>query len=194
MILQRRNIFIALGAVIILEIIWAGFTLFKPATINVATQSSVVPTVKQQLSEISLQTPKNQIKVGEKFTVSINISSSKKSDGADLIIKYDPQLLSVETTGLNKIPVIVGTIYSDYPSNNLDEKVGRITVSGITEQRNGVSTNGLFGSLVFRSKAKGRSKVTLDFTPGSTVDSNIIESGTGKDVLEKVNNLEVNIE
>lgn len=190
-LLTRRNIFIALGLVIVLEIIWAGSTLFKEA----AKPSPTIPaqTVAHKPTAVSLSTSKTQLKVGEKLTVSINLSSDKKTDGTDLIITFDPKLLSVETVAQSKSPVIAGNIYSDYPLNSLDQTGGRITVSGITDTPSGVLADGLFGSIVIVGKAPGFTKISLEFSPGSTADSNVTESGTGKDVLEKVSDLEVNI-
>lgn len=186
--LTRKNIFIVFGLIVILELIWASWTLFKPAPPQVATKQAPA---EEKPTIVSLSSPKTTLKVGEDVTVYINISSDKRADGVDLIINYDPKLLSPKTT--DGQPVIAGTIFTDYPQNVLDAKLGRITVSGITAQAGGIIPNGLFGSLVFVAKAPGAAKVSLEFTPQSTIDSNVTETNSGKDVLEKVNNLELNI-
>ncbi len=190
--MTRRNIFIALGIIILLEVSWAAWILTKPIPPPTPVQTIVVSPKKP--ATISLTASKTSLKVGEKVTVSINISSDKKTDGTDLLITYDPKLLSVETVGGTKQPVIAGTIYNDYPLNSVDEKLGRITVSAITDTKGGVLADGLFGSVVFVGKAAGNAQISLDFTPSSTADSNVTESGTGRDVLEKVNNLEMEIQ
>ena len=185
-ILTRRNIFIVLGVVILAEIIWAAWMISKPAKPPQVIKPPDAITMAQPTT-VSLTAAKSSISVGERLTVSINISSSKRTDGADLIITYDPNLLSAQ-------PVIAGTIYSDYPLNSLDQALGRITVSGITDDPSGVLADGLFGSLVFVGKAPGIAKVSLQFSPGSTSDSNVTETGTGRDVLEKVEDLELIIQ
>ncbi len=190
-LLTKRNIFIVLGLVILAEVSWATWILMRPTPPPVQITA---PVVKVKPAIVSLVAPTNTIKVGEKVTVSINISSDKKTDGTDLLITYDPKLLSVETVGGTKQPVIAGTIYNDYPLNSVDEKLGRITVSAITDTKGGVLADGLFGSVVFVGKAAGNAQISLDFTPSSTADSNVTESGTGRDVLEKVNNLEMEIQ
>lgn len=188
--LTKRNIFILLSVVILAEVIWAGWTLFKPTP-----QTSVPPpqVIQPKPTVVALETSKKEVKVGDKFTVSIKVSSDKLSDGSDFIISFDPKLLTIETVGAEKAPVVVGTLYNDYPLNKLDLSLGKITVSGVTTQKDGVKADGLFGSLVFKAKAAGVTQVSLDFSPGKTSDSNVTESGSGKDVLEKVENLEVNI-
>lgn len=190
--LTKRNIFILLSVVILAEVIWAGWTLFKPTPPpELTTQSAVV---QSKPVTITLQSPKTQLSVGEKFTVSINIFSDKLTDGTDLIILYDPKILSVEGQGTAKVPVLLGTLYSDYPINKLDDTAGRITVSGISNKPGGVNPSGLFGSVIFQAKSPGLAKISLDFTAGSTADTNVTETGSGKDVLEKVNNLEIKIQ
>ncbi|MBI2018621.1 hypothetical protein HYS96_02835 [Candidatus Daviesbacteria bacterium] len=183
-LINKKNILILLGAVIVVEVLWAGWTLYQ-------TNRQIVQTVppvatKPQPTQIELRTDKTSVKVGEKFTVSINMLSDKSTDGADLIINYDPKLLLAE-------PLTLGTLYNEYPKNTIDARAGKITVSGISTATDGIKPNGLFGSMVFTAKGQGQSSISLEFTPGSTVDTNIIEQGTGKDILEKVKNVEVTI-
>lgn len=177
-----------IGVVIIGEIIWAGWTLFKPSSPLSVTQQPVVK-VNLKPTVISLQSDKSTLKVGEKVTISINISSTKSTDGTDLIILYDPKLLSVDPT----TPVMLAKLYDDYPVNKVDIESGKITVSGISNKKGGSVPNGLFGSVVFQGKLPGNAKIGLDFTPGSTGDSNITETGSGKDVLETVNTLQLTL-
>lgn len=178
--LTRKNIFIVLGAIIALEIIWAGLTLFKP------TPPVEPPADLSQTSTISLQSSQTNFKVGEKITVDISLSSGKKVDGADILINYDPKILTAR-------PLTPGSIFSDFPTNKVDEAKGSIIVSGITDKSSGVLANGLFGSVQFTAKAAGTARISLEFTPGSTADSNLTESGTGKDILEEVSDLELTI-
>lgn len=190
-LLSKRNIYILFGAAILFEVIWFGWTLLKPTsqptTGTPQTMEASQPTI------ITLSAPTDSLKIGEKITIDINISSNKKTDGTDLVITYDPKLLSVETEGTSKNPVKAGTIYRDFPLNSLESTLGRITISGITDSPDGILANGLFGSIVFQAKSQGVANIVLDFNQGMTTDSNVIESGTGKDLLEKVDNLQINI-
>lgn len=179
--LTRKNIFIVLGVIIALEIIWAGLTLLKP------TPPVEPPAALSQTSIISLQSPQTSLKVGEKITVEINLLSGKKVDGADILINYDPKILTAR-------PLTTGSIFSDFPVSKVDENLGTIIVSGITDKTGGVLAKGLFGSVEFTAKTAGTARISLEFTPGSTADSNLTESGTGKDILEKVNDLQLTIQ
>ncbi len=183
-LLTRRNIFIALGAIIALEVIWAGWFLIQsnqnvPRPV-VSTQAAIQPT------SITLSSDKSEYRVGDEVIVSVTLSSSRKVDGADLIISFDPKVLTAREATL-------GTIFSDYPQNKVDVSLGKVSVSGITSQQGGIVPSGEFGRIAFLVKATGTTKISLDFSLGVTVDTNVIESGTGKDILETVNQLELNI-
>lgn len=151
-------------------------------TPKTTTQANNTPAV------IILSASKPAVKVGESFAVSINISSRKPSDGTDIILLYDPNLLSVESTSGK--PVSVGSIYPEYPINS-DDKKGRIVVSGISSSPEGIIASGLFGTVTFKAKTAGKTIIKLDFTKGSTTDSNVTESGTSSDILEAVQNADV---
>lgn len=191
-LLSIKNIVIVLSTIIIVEVVWAGLSLTKTTPKNPPVSVPVSNTTPNSTNSISLQADKIPTKVGEKVNVSINISSDKKTAGADLIINYDPKLLSVEVVG-SSAPVAKGNIYSDFPLNKVDTKLGKITVSGITDKSGGTIAQGLFGTIVFTAKAPGVAKVFLDFTKGSTADSNITDASSNQDILEKVTDVELNI-
>lgn len=138
---------------------------------------------------IILSTPKTTVSKGEVFTVSINISSKNRSAGTDIIMLYDPTLLSVEEDNSGK-PVQVGSIYQEYPVNK-DDKKGKIIVSGISSQTEGNLASGLFGTVNFKAKTAGKTTINLDFTKGLTTDSNVTASEDSADMLEAIQNVEV---
>ncbi len=140
---------------------------------------------------IILSTAKAAVSKGEVFTVSMNVSSKNRSAGTDIILLYDSSLLSVEADNSGQ-PVQVGSIYQEYPVNK-DDKKGRIIVSGISSQTEGNLASGLFGTVNFKAKAAGKTAIKLDFTKGSTTDSNVTESEGSSDMLEAVQNLEVTV-
>lgn len=171
-----------LGVIIGLEVIWAGWFL----SAQPASTTPVTDQPQLQQTAITLSSSKTEYKVGEQISISINISSSKRVDGADLIITYNPKVLTAK-------PAILGTIFSDYPQNTVDATLGKVSISGITAEPGGVRPEGNFATLNLVAKSAGVARIALDFTPGQTGDTNVSETGTGKDILEKVNELEINI-
>jgi len=182
--LTARNIFMVLGVIIALEVVWAGWSLLKPTTPS-SVPAGVTQTVPQKVS-LTLSSAKAEYKLGEQFVVDIIIYAPKYVDGADLIITYDPKMLTAK-------PATLGKIFSDYPQNTVDASLGRISISGITKQKGGVVPNGEFGKLTFVANAAGATKIAFDFTSGQTVDTNVVESTTNKDILESVNELKLTI-
>lgn len=181
-VLNRKVLLIVFGVIILAEIIWAGWVIYE---MNSQTPKTTV-VVPEKPTQIELQTDQTKVSVGDQFSVFINVSSSRETDGTDLIITYDPKLLSAS-------PLTLGTLYNDYPVNKIDSALGKITVSGISTGVKGIIPNGLFGTIVFKALSSGQAAITLDFAPSSTVDTNVIEKDSGKDVLENVTNLNVTI-
>lgn len=178
------------------EMAWAGWTLTRPLpqkAVSEPVSESAVPSKLEEKTILSLVTPKSGIKVGEKFTVSINVFSVKRTDGIDVVINYDPRILSVVKNSPQGQTVSTGKIYTDYPLNIVDEQLGRIAVSGINSSIDGVIPKGEFGSVVFVPKRPGPTKISFEFTPSNTTDSNVIENKTAKDILDGVQNLDINI-
>ena len=97
------------------------------------------------------------------------------------------------STNATESPVAIGKIYNEYPVNELDQKNGLITVSGISSLTGGVIPNGVFGTILFQAKAAGNAKIFLEFTKNSTNDTNLTDSKTSTDVLEEVKNLDLKI-
>lgn len=187
-ILNRKVLLTVFAVIILAEIIWAGSVFLggQSQSAKVTNTKVMQEAVSAKGTEIELKTDQQSVKVGDKFSVSINISSNSETDGADLIINYNPKLLSAS-------PVSLTSLYNDYPVNKIDAQLGKITVSGISTDEIGIVPNGLFGTITFKALASGQAAITLEFAPLSTVDTNVIEKQTGKDILENVTNLSVTI-
>lgn len=182
------HLILIVSLIIVAEIFWAYRSVIIPNNQKTNVTSDTVQKV-QVANKISLTTPKNEFKVGEDIPVTINIESNKKTAGVDLVIRYDPNLLVIDRTA--KIPVVAGNLYTDYPINKSDEKQGSILISGVTSKMDGVIPKGVFGTILFKAKAVGGAKISLEFVKGSTTDTNIIESQSAKDILEQVDNLDL---
>lgn len=199
---NRKIILVVLGVailIIVVELIWAAVNigrggLIKSAYNNLAGSASPSPVPEQKMGSVILSAPKSVLKVGEKVTVSVSIDSNNiPTDGTDLVILYDPKILSVETVGAQQKPLVVNNIYSEYPSNAVEPKEGIISVSGITSNKSGAFVKGIFGSMIFKAISPGKAAVSIKFEPDSTTDSSIIETKTGRDILGKVENLNLEV-
>lgn len=180
-IIHHKALYVVLGLIILAEVIWAGWVLSKPAAApGVATQTSTT---------ISLAADKQTVKVGEKVTVDIVISSKKQTDGTDIVLSFDSNLLSVATSSAG--PVKVSSLYSEYPFNSVEGK--NISVSGISSYQQGIIPNGLFGTAAFIAKKPGLARLNLLYTKDSTKDTIVVEAGTGKNILDNVENLSIQI-
>ena len=123
------------------------------------------------------------------YTVDIILDTGgAQTDGTDVILKYDPAIFNVNST------LKQGTIYADYPGSNVDSTNGKITMSGLASISSPFTGKGTLGSFTFTVKDTAASTVTqvnFDFDAANklkTSDSNVIERGTGTDVLNSVVN------
>lgn len=185
-----KIIFILLSVVIVGELIWGAWYILKPTPLigKIKNQAGFV-TQKPTSATISLKTSQVELAVGDNLNVDIFINANgKPTTGTDLLIKYDPNFLSLTKTSFTK-----GSIYSEYLGQSVDNTKGFYRNSGLSPISSKKSTDGKFGTLSFKVLAAGNTKVTVDFKPGASNDSNVIDNKTSKDILDKVDNLEVNI-
>lgn len=118
---------------------------------------------------------------GKEFTVEINLNTEKeKTDGADVILRYDPEKIEV-------IGIIPGVTYPDYPIQKIEE--GKISITGVAASTGPFfEGNDLFASVKFKALFGGEETVSIDFTQDSTVESNVALHGKGTDILTGVEN------
>lgn len=186
-----KNIFIVLGIIVAIELI-LGIKAFvsRSGQSDTSTSSAVSqPVLKgSDKGTISLVSSQKEVKIGDTVSVSVEVTSPLPADGVDIVARFDPNLLSAIDGDIRQ-----GTIFSLYPLAKV-EPTGVVRISGIaTPGIAGFSGKDIFAIVNFKALKKGVAKLTLDFTPGQTADSNIVGAQSGKDLLEEVGNLEVNI-
>ncbi len=123
------------------------------------------------------------------FSLNVNLDTGgAQTDGTDAIIFYD-------ASKLNAISVNNGTIYPDYPGNNIDASTGKITISGLASVSTPFTGKGVLATLNFSVKdtaSTGVTQMTFDFDPNNkakTTDSNVVQRGNPVvDVLNSVVN------
>jgi hypothetical protein len=126
--------------------------------------------------------------VGDTFDVTINVdTSSVATNGTDAYVRFDSTVLEVvdANTGTEGVQITPGSIYSQ-TSYNLVES-GKISFSGSKSSGSaGYSGSGVLATIKFRALTVAtNSAVTIDFTSGSTTDSNVINTSS-QDVLTAV--------
>lgn len=141
-----------------------------------------------QAATLSLSPASGTFNKSCNFSLNIVLNTgSAQTDGTDAILIYDSSRFSAKT-------ITSGTIYPDYPGNNIDEQNGRITVSGLASVSSSFSGTGTLATINFQvldNAPSGVSQIKFDFDPADkakTTDSNVVERGTVADILNSVTN------
>ncbi len=191
----KKVLFVIVGLIVLAEVLWSLYSLSKSSPklvqkTEVQNNQQPSPAPKTPAT-MSLLGP-SKVRLNEDFKVEVRLSVPETSaDGVDLIIKYDPKLLDVVNLSS---PMTVGTIYPAYPVNSVDQALGEIIVSGTSSlDSNGFTGQGILGSISFKAKKLGQTSISLVFDKNSTQESNIVETKSGHDILEMVENLELSV-
>ena len=133
---------------------------------------------QKESSSFFLSPDSGEFSLNEEFTVLIMLSTGQKPIiGADAILKYDPQKLAV-------LEILPGDIFGVYPQEKIAD--GKILISGILQSKEGFSGQGVLAKTKLRGKMSGETRLSFEFTPGRTDDSNL--TAAGKDTLARTEN------
>src|SRR3989344_7329665 len=183
-----KIIVVVLVLAVIGELVFGGISLFSPST---ARNINITPPKINNLSDgvLSLIPDKTSYKKGDRVAIDVKLfSGGYTTDSTDLVIKYDPRFLEPDAEEF----AVKGQIYSEYPALQVEKTVGLIGISGITlPSSDGFSGVGTFAKLNFRALQDGQTQVVVDFESGKTADSNIVLSGSSKDILGSVSNASI---
>lgn len=165
-----------------------GYFLLKGQSRSVLPPPPQIEGIKG--GEIILLSSKDTLKVNEGVRVSIKISTGgHPTRGTDVILKFDPNYLEAATSSIYK-----SRIYPEFPQVSLDNKSGTLRISAVSPDANKTFNGvGTLAFLDFKAKQVGKTTISIEFERDETGDSNIIEAGTSNDILEKVNQLNINI-
>ncbi len=185
-----KIIFIILGIVVLVEVVIAVRNLTSPVSTPLFQTNTNVSQAVSGEAKISLVVSKNNFKTGDIIPVSVVIDTAGRLiNGVDLIIQFDPKI--VDATDKD---IIKGNLFDDYPMATVDSVKGLILISGISNAQKGIKVSGQFVAINFKAKALGKTSLTIDFEKGTTTHSNLVETATLSNILEKVDNLEINIQ
>ncbi|MDR3643037.1 MAG: cohesin domain-containing protein, partial [Candidatus Doudnabacteria bacterium] len=141
-------------------------------------------------------TPSSQnLNVGDSVTVQIMLDTGGQAiDGVDIqALNYNPYFLQIQdadnsTAGTQ---IQAGSLMPNTLANSVDTTNGKIVFSQVTAGGTTYKGSGLLASITFKALVAGTAKLTLDFTPGSTVDCNVASQGS--DILSSVTNAQYTI-
>lgn len=129
-------------------------------------------------AQLSLQTEKPKLKLGQTATVAIVLSGGEDTLGTDLVLRYDPRMLTAQK-------VTNSSLYPTYnPSleRRIDPAQGIITLSGSGGTGQPVAAQGEFATVVFEPIKTGKTAVYIDYEPGATNKSGILDP-LGNDLM-----------
>lgn len=185
-----RTLFFVLLVLVIVELSYGAYSFFAPEKFKAM---SIIPKKVNESTGATLSLVSNKVsyKTGEPVLVDVKLfTGGFTTDSTDLVIKYDPQILAPSADNF----AVSGNIYSEYPGVQIDKQKGLIGISGITlPGQKGFSGVGKFAKLNFNALKNGNTKVVIEFEAGETSDSNVVLSGSSKDILAGVENADINI-
>lgn len=137
---------------------------------------------------LSLSPSSGTFNTGCNVSLDINLDTgAAQTDGTDAILFYDP-------TRFTATSIKNGTIYSDYPGNNIDTQAGKIVISGLSSVSTPFKGQGVLATInftVLSTAPEGATQITFDFDTNNkakTTDSNVVERDTVADTLNQVTN------
>jgi len=115
----------------------------------------------------------------ETFNVDVILNTGgSETDGADVIIRYDGNKLTLVTAAL-------GELYTNKLTADTSVE-GKITFRATSSENQSYNGTGTYATMSFKAKAEGTANLYFDFTSGSTTDSNVAYKGS--DILGSVSN------
>jgi len=172
-----------------MEVVWAINTL-SPSSQKfrqeVLEQQVALPAGSRSGPELMLSPPLMRVDTDQLFDVDIILQPNNQPVvGADIVLTYDPEILSVEDgiatrSGTQIIPRGVELVAV---RNTVDNKAGTITFSTTPQPGRTITRRTVLGSILFRAVDNGTSKVIFQDLPNSTTDTNIV--GLEGEVLDR---------
>lgn len=177
-----KMLFFILGAILVYELVLGVRTLMQPIP-----KTSEITDIGG--GKITLVTQSKDYKPGDEVPVTVGFSTGNfMTSGMDIVLRYNPKVLEIKEENFVK-----GTIFQEYPLFSIDNKNGIVYISGIMSPGKSVRATGVFAQLKFKAISAGKAVFSLDYKPGRTDDSNIIFAKSTKDILKKVNTVQVNV-
>jgi parallel beta-helix repeat protein len=147
----------------------------------------VQPSTKQKLhtmsgsGTLSMSPATGSYRVSQSFTVTIQGDSGGLAlNGTDMVIHYDPLVLSVTS-------ITPGTIFPSTPVHANDPSIGEIHISSNATSQP-IVVSGTLATIQFTVIGSGQTNVTFDYNSSSNARSDMSQSGNTGQVLGSVLN------
>ncbi len=183
--------------IVILAVIVAAIVVYirRP---KAAQRSNVITEAPVGTASMKLVPSKRTLKVGEQVSVDVVVDTAgDATTGIDVVLRYDPVLLEpvdadAATTG---VQIAAGKLFDFVPNNMVTLATGLINFSASQQPTSQpVQTkDGKVATVTFKAKAAGSADVAFSHTPGASTDTNVVKAGEGRDLLNKVEDLELTI-
>ena len=141
--------------------------------------------VSSQNAKFSFSAKQLSLAQGESMTVNLLLNSGKHTiDAVDCILEFDPE--SLELTDINP-----GTIFENYPLLISNNNTGEAKLSAASLD-NFFQGEGVYASLTFKALKNGQSYLSYQYTPDSSLDTDVMSQG--QDVLGSVAKLKIQVQ
>lgn len=152
--------------------------------VSVCSSNTITP----KKATLSLSPVSGTFNTGCNFSVNVNVDTGgARTDGTDAMLLYD-------ATKLTATSITNGKIYKDYPADDINTQTGKVIISGLAPAGSPFNGKGTLASVNFAvlpTASAGTTQIKFDFDPNNkdkTTDSNVVENGTVRDVLDSVVN------
>lgn len=151
-------------------------------------ENTPLPTSETELwGEYRLEPQTVKSSPGAVFTIKTVLVAPKIAlDGADIILRFDPEFLTVEG-------ITPSSLFSAYPRKEIDNTVGSVHLTGFTSSTTLGNKGETVADIAFRANKVGTTTITVDFQKNASNRSTIVEKGTSKNVLGSVKGATVQI-
>jgi len=144
---------------------------------------------------LTLSPSSKNVNVGDTLTVSVLLDTAGAAiDGVDIqTLNYNPYFLQLQDAdgSASGVQISAGTLMANTLANSADTTNGKISFSQVTNGGTTYTGSGTLATMTFKVITAGTAKLTFDFAPGATTDSNV--ASQGNDILSSVTNAQFTI-
>ena len=146
--------------------------------------------VGAKAATLTLSPASQTVNVGDTLTVQVLLDTQGANiDGLDIqALNYNPYNLQLQDADQSTAgtQIQAGSLMPQTLANSVDTTNGKIVFSQITNPGSTYTGSGVLATLTFKALVAGNTKLTFDFTPGGTTQSDV--ASQGNNVLTSVVN------